>query len=132
MFFFKIPIAHIHGGEKTNGAMDDIIRHAITKLSNLHFVSNVEHKKRVLQLGENKSNVLICGLLGYENISNIKIKDKKTLEKKLRISFKNKTILISYHSVTTISNKQNTYQFREVLNALKNYNKCNIILHHQI
>ncbi len=126
-FFSKIPIAHIHGGEKTNGAMDDIIRHAITKLSNLHFVSNVEHKKRVLQLGENKSNVLICGLLGYENISNIKIKDKKTLEKKLQISFKNKTILISYHSVTTISNKQNTYQFREVLNALKNYNKCNII-----
>ena len=107
--------------------MDDIIRHTITKLSNLHFVSNVEHKKRVLQLGENKSNVLICGLLGYENISNIKIKDKKTLEKKLQISFKNKIILISYHSVTTISNKQNTYQFREVLNALKNYNKCNII-----
>ena len=126
-FFSKIPIAHIHGGEKTNGAMDDIIRHTITKLSNLHFVSNVEHKKRVLQLGENKSNVLICGLLGYENISNIKIKDKKTLEKKLQISFKNKIILISYHSVTTISNKQNTYQFREVLNALKNYNKCNII-----
>ena len=126
-FFSKIPIAHIHGGEKTNGAMDDIIRHTITKLSNLHFVSNVEHKKRVLQLGENKSNVLICGLLGYENISNIKIKDKKILEKKLQISFKNKIILISYHSVTTISNKQNTYQFREVLNALKNYNKCNII-----
>ena len=64
----KIPIAHIHGGEKTIGAIDDAIRHSITKLSHLHFVSCDEYKNRVRQLGENPNNIFSVGSLGVENI----------------------------------------------------------------
>ena len=68
--FLKIPIAHLHGGERSEGAYDESIRHAITKFSHLHFVSSISHQKRVIQLGENKKNVYFAGSLGVENIKN--------------------------------------------------------------
>ena len=126
-FFSNTPIAHIHGGEITMGAKDDTIRHVITKFSNLHFVSNEEHKNRVLQLGENDSDVFNCGLLGYENLSKIKLFNKKEVESNLKIMFDKKTILVSYHSVTTISKIENIFQFKQVLDALRLYKKLNII-----
>jgi len=126
-FFSNIPIAHIHGGEITIGAKDDTIRHTITKISNLHFVSNKEHKKRVLQLGESKSNVFSCGLLGYENISKIKLVNKEEIENSLKFKFDKKTLLVSYHSVTTISKAENIFQFNQILDVLKSYKKFNII-----
>jgi len=126
-FFSNTPIAHIHGGEITMGAKDDTIRHAITKFSNLHFVSNEEHKNRVLQLGENNSDVFNCGLLGYENLCKIKLFNKKEVESNLKIRFDKKTILVSYHSVTTISKVENIFQFKQVLDALRLYKKLNII-----
>lgn len=126
-FFSNVPIAHIHGGEITRGAKDDAIRHIITKFSNLHFVSNEEHKKRVIQLGENKSNVFNCGLLGYENLYKMKLINKGKIEKKLKINFDKKTILVSYHSVTTVSKKDNIFQFQQVLEALNMYKTFNII-----
>mgnify|MGYP001223503287 CR=1 FL=1 len=126
-FFSNTPIAHIHGGEITRGAKDDVIRHTITKFSNLHFVSNQEHKKRVLQLGENKSNIFNCGLLGYENLCKINLISKEETEKKLKINFNKKTIVVSYHSVTTVSQKENISQFEQVLDALNLYKKFNII-----
>jgi UDP-hydrolysing UDP-N-acetyl-D-glucosamine 2-epimerase len=126
-FFSNTPIAHIHGGEITGGAKDDAIRHAITKFSSLHFVSNEEHKKRVLKLGENPKNVFNCGLLGYENLSKIKFIDKKKISKDLKISFDKKTILVSYHSVTTVSRRENIFQFQQIIEALNYYKNFNII-----
>lgn len=126
-FFNNIPIAHIHGGEKTNGSKDDVIRHAITKLSNLHFVSNEIHKHRVINMGENPKFVYNIGLLGYENLNKINFIKKKNLIDKLKINFDKKTIIVSYHPVTTISENENISQFQEVLNALSVFKKFNII-----
>ena len=71
-FFKGIKIAHLHGGELTNGAIDDTLRHSLTKLSDIHFVSNNQHKKRVIQLGENPKTVKNVGLIGFENITKMK------------------------------------------------------------
>ena len=73
----KIPIAHIHGGERSEGSMDEGIRHSITKLSHIHFVSTKIYKKRVLQLGENKKHIFNVGSLGAEAINKIKFINKK-------------------------------------------------------
>ena len=65
----RIPVAHIHGGEVTNGAIDDAFRHSITKMSHIHFVANIIYKERVIQLGENPKNVHIVGGLGVDSIA---------------------------------------------------------------
>ena len=96
----KIPIAHIHGGEKTIGAIDDAIRHSITKLSHLHFVSCDEYKNRVQQLGETPNNIFSVGSLGVENISSIKFKSKENLKNVLKIKNNNKIFLATYHPTT--------------------------------
>ena len=69
--FLNIPVAHIHGGEVTEGSFDDNLRHATTKLSHLHFVANKQFRNRVIQLGENPKNVFAVGGLGVDNIKNI-------------------------------------------------------------
>ena len=79
--FNDIKIAHIHGGEVTSGSIDDNIRHSITKFSNLHFVSTIDYKKRVIQLGEYPKNVFNVGSLGAENAKKIDLISKKKLEK---------------------------------------------------
>ena len=127
MFFEGIKIAHIHGGEITEGSIDDTIRHLITKLSNIHYVTNLEHQRRVIQLGENPKRVINVGLLGYENISKMKFIDKKDVLKKLKINQQKKNILVSYHPVTKLSKKENIYQFNQLLIALKSFSSFNII-----
>ena len=126
-FFEGIKIAHIHGGEITEGSIDDTIRHLITKLSNIHYVTNLEHQRRVIQLGENPKRVINVGLLGYENISKMKFIDKKDVLKKLKINQQKKNILVSYHPVTKLSKKENIYQFNQLLIALKSFSSFNII-----
>ncbi len=76
-YLMRIPIAHLHGGEISEGSMDDSLRHAITKLSNIHFVTNAIHRKRVVQLGEQPRNVINVGSLIKEKIQNLKILKKK-------------------------------------------------------
>ena len=98
---FRIPIAHIHGGELTSGSIDDAMRHSITKLSSLHFVSHKEYKKRVIQLGENPNNVFVVGSLGAENIDQTKFLSKNNLEKLLKLKFLDKNILINFHPETS-------------------------------
>ena len=78
----NIPVVHLHGGEITEGAIDDMFRHSITKMSHLHFVAAVPYKKRVIQLGENPKNVFNVGSIGVENIKNSKFFSKKHIEKK--------------------------------------------------
>ncbi|MDB3982319.1 UDP-N-acetylglucosamine 2-epimerase [Candidatus Pelagibacter sp.] len=104
--FHKIPIAHLHGGERSEGAYDESIRHAITKFSHLHFVSTISHKNRVIQLGENKKNVHFTGSIGVENIKKIKFYSKKYLEDKFKIKFKKNNLFIIFHPATLEDNTQ--------------------------
>ena len=80
----KIPIAHIHGGEETVGAIDNVIRHSITKMSHIHFTSTNDYKKRVIQMGENPKYVFNVGALGLEDIKNLNLKQKNILETNLK------------------------------------------------
>ncbi len=99
-----IPIAHLHGGEITEGAIDDSIRHAITKLSHLHFVCNESYRNRVIQLGEHPTTVFNVGSLGIDNISCLKRLEKTDLEKQLHLKFSNRNIMVGYHSTTLEKN----------------------------
>ena len=96
----RIPIAHIHGGEITEGAYDDAIRHSITKMSHLHFTSTEEYKNRVIQLGEEPGRVFYVGALGVENIKEIPLISKEKIENEIDFKINDKTILVTYHPVT--------------------------------
>ena len=114
----KIPIAHIHGGEVTQGAFDDSIRHSITKMSSIHFASTEKYRKRIIQLGENPKNVFNVGSLSVENLKNFKNLTKKELKKLNTIKLAGKNILVAYHSVTNQKDLGNT-GFRKLLLSLK-------------
>ena len=98
--FYKIPVAHLHGGEVTEGDYDDAIRHAITKMSHLHFTSTEEYRRRVIQLGEQPERVFHVGAIGIDNIRHIDLLDKKVLEEQLDFPFDRKTVLVTYHPET--------------------------------
>ena len=87
--FNRIPIAHLHGGELTQGAIDESIRHSITKMSHLHFVASSEYRQRVLQLGENPKNVFSVGGLGVDNILRMDLLSRIELEKQLEFTLNN-------------------------------------------
>ena len=99
-FIQHIPIAHIHGGEKTAGSLDDTFRHQISKMSNIHFVEREVYKKRLVQLGENPKDITITGSLAKENLNKVSFASKKEIEKKFKIKFSNKNIIFTYHSET--------------------------------
>lgn len=125
-FFFNIPIAHIHGGEITSGAIDDALRHSITKMSNIHFVCHKDYKKRVIQLGENPKTVFNYGSLASETIIKKKFEKKETLFRKYKIPAYKKTLLVTYHPET----KSKIFvkkQIKILLNSLKKINNCFII-----
>ena len=105
--------------------MDDSIRHSITKISNLHFVTNKENYKRVNQLGENNKNIFLVGSLSSENIKKSKFLKKKELEKKFNIKFKNKNLLITFHPVT-LQKDFGKKDFKKMLNVLKKYKEFGI------
>tara|TARA_B100000902_G_C27273125_1_gene897382 strand:+ start:408 stop:1547 length:1140 start_codon:yes stop_codon:yes gene_type:complete len=117
--FSRIPIAHIHGGELTEGAVDDAIRHSITKFSHLHFVGNEEYSRRVIQLGERPERVFNVGGLGVDAINDLKLIPKNELEKDLNIKFLQKNLLITFHPVT-LEEKSSSRQISELLDALSN------------
>ena len=113
----RIPIAHIHGGEVTSGAIDDSIRHSISKLSHLHFPIHDEYKKRLIQLGENPETIFNYGGLGAHSIKNIKFKSKLDLENELKIKLDKKIFLITLHP-TTLEKNKSKYQVSNLLSAL--------------
>lgn len=112
----QIPIIHIHGGEITEGAIDNAIRHSITKLSCLHFASTDEYRKRIIQMGESPDTVFNVGAVGVENALGIDFLDKKTLEKELGIKLK-KYALLTFHPVTLEKNTAEL-QIRCLLDAV--------------
>jgi GDP/UDP-N,N'-diacetylbacillosamine 2-epimerase (hydrolysing) len=118
--FARIPIAHLHGGELTEGLIDEAIRHSVTKFSHLHFVATEEYQNRVIQLGENPKHVFNVGGLGVDAIKNIKLLEKSELEASLGLKFKEKNLLITFHPVTLEKNTS-LEQMNELLNALSEF-----------
>lgn len=102
----NIPIAHIHGGEITAGAIDDSMRHAITKMAQLHFVAAPEYRKRVLQLGENPAHVYEVGAVGIDNIVGMALMPLGELEESLQFPLGDKFFLVTYHPVTIAAARQ--------------------------
>ncbi|AMV71853.1 GDP/UDP-N,N'-diacetylbacillosamine 2-epimerase (hydrolyzing) [Desulfuromonas sp. DDH964] len=96
----RIPVAHIHGGETTEGAIDESIRHAITKMSHLHFVAAEPYRKRVIQLGEHPDTVFDVGALGIENIRRLQLLDKAALEQSINFELGTSFFLGTYHPAT--------------------------------
>jgi GDP/UDP-N,N'-diacetylbacillosamine 2-epimerase (hydrolysing) len=114
---FKIPIVHIHGGEVTEGAYDDSIRHSITKMSHIHFTATEEYRKRVVQLGENPDYVYNVGAIGLDNIFNLKLLSRGQLEKELGLKFKKYNYQVTFHPAT-LDEATPESQFRELLAAI--------------
>lgn len=113
----RIPIAHLHGGEISEGAVDDSIRHSITKMSSLHFTSTEEYRKRVIQLGEQSGRVFYVGSLGVENLKLVPLMSKQDLEDSLNFTFDGNTILVTYHPVT-LGNRSPKDEISDFLLAL--------------
>lgn len=122
----RIPIAHIHGGEATEGAIDDAIRHAITKMSYLHFASTEVYRNRIIQLGEEPERAFNVGALGVENIKTVKLLDKETLEKSIDFKFGENTIMVTYHPVT-LEKESSAEKFGNLLHVLAKKIGWNII-----
>lgn len=112
----RIPIAHIHGGESTEGAFDEAIRHSITKMSHLHFVAAEAYRRRVIQLGEPPERVFLVGGLGVDAISHVKVMGRPALEADLNFKFAARNLLVTFHPVTLDSGS--SQQMRELLAAL--------------
>lgn len=113
-----IPVAHLHGGETTEGAFDEAIRHSITKMSHLHFVAAEEYRRRVIQLGEQPERVFLVGGLGIDAIKRIKLLDRETLEETLGFKFGPRNLLITFHPVTLEGQISSGQQMAELLAAL--------------
>lgn len=112
-----VPLAHIHGGESTQGAIDEGIRHALTKMSHIHFCATSLYKRRIIQLGENPARVYNVGGLGVENIKRLELLGKKDFENSLGFKLGKKNILVTFHP-QTVAKKSATKQFSQILNAL--------------
>jgi len=125
-FVAKIPIVHLQGGELTEGAMDDAIRHSITKMSILHFAATEEYRKRIIRLGESPRRVFTVGALGIDNIKNSKFLGKKELERELGLTFRNKTIVVTFHP-ETLSTEPVHRHFDKLLSALDSFKDLQVI-----
>lgn len=122
----KIPIAHCHGGEATEGLIDEPIRHSITKMSQIHFTSTNEYRNRVIQLGENPKRVFNVGALGIENINKLNLLNRSEFEKSIDFKLNKRNFLITFHPVT-LDNNTAENQFQSLLNVLKKMSETNFI-----
>ncbi|CAM4362806.1 UDP-N-acetylglucosamine 2-epimerase [Gillisia limnaea] len=125
----NIPIAHIHGGETTEGAYDESIRHAITKMSFLHFASTEVYKKRIIQLGEHPDRVFNVGGIGLDSINNLELLNKEEFEKSIDFQLGKNNILITFHPVT-LENQSARGQFQAILDFLNSLHDTHFIFTH--
>lgn len=121
-----IPIAHIHGGETTEGAYDESIRHAITKMSYLHFTSSDIYRKRVIQLGESPDRVFNVGAIVIDSIKNLKLLSLTDFEESIDFKLNKINVLITYHPVT-LDNASAEVQFRALLKSLDKLKESTLI-----
>lgn len=122
----RIPVAHCHGGEATEGLIDEAIRHAITKMSHLHFTSTNDYRNKVIQLGEQPKNVFNVGALGIENINRLRLFNKEELESHIKFKLSSLNFLVTFHPVT-LDHASADQQFKELLNALLAFKEAKII-----
>lgn len=113
----KIPVAHLHGGEITEGAFDDALRHAISKLSHLHFVALDDYRRRVIQLGERPESVFTVGGLGIDGMLRQPLLSRDALEQSLGLKFNRRNLLVTFHPAT-LENASPEAQMEELLQAL--------------
>lgn len=125
-YLMKLPIAHLHGGELTEGATDDALRHAITKMSYLHFTSTEVYRNRVIQLGEDPVRVFNVGAIGIDAINNLEFLSKEELQDTMGITLTNFILLVTFHPVT-LENQTASGQMDEITNALQHFRDCTII-----
>jgi UDP-hydrolysing UDP-N-acetyl-D-glucosamine 2-epimerase len=114
----RIPIAHLHGGETTQGVIDEVIRHAITKIAHIHFVATELYRKRVIQMGEHPKRVFCFGAPGLDNLNRLTLLDRKAFEESIGFELGSKNILITFHPVT-LEKKSTGTHFNELLKALE-------------
>jgi GDP/UDP-N,N'-diacetylbacillosamine 2-epimerase (hydrolysing) len=122
----RIPVAHLHGGEATEGSIDESIRHSITKMSQLHFTATKEYKNRVIQLGEHPDRVFNVGGLGIDNINKLNLLSKVDFEKAIKFNLGKKNIIVTFHPVT-LENSTAEIQFKELLGSLDGLQDTKII-----
>lgn len=122
----RIPVAHIHGGETTEGAVDEAFRHSITKMAQLHFASCEEYRNRIIQLGEDPDRVFNVGALGLENIRKISLMDREELEASTGFLLDAPFFLITFHPVTLEKATAGT-QFDELLAALEQFTEHKVL-----
>lgn len=122
----RIPIGHIHGGEATEGLIDESIRHSITKMSYLHFVAADEYRRRVIQLGEAPNRVFQVGGLGVDNIMHLELLSRHELEASMDFKFLSKNLLITFHPVT-LEKATSSDQIDQLLSALSELKETGLI-----
>ena len=125
----NIPIAHLHGGETTEGAYDEAIRHSITKFSHLHFTSTEAYRKRVIQLGEHPDTVFNVGAIGLDAIKKLPLLDRASFEQAIGFKLKERNILITYHPVT-LEKEAPIETFENILTALDELTDTALIFTH--
>jgi UDP-N-acetylglucosamine 2-epimerase (non-hydrolysing)/GDP/UDP-N,N'-diacetylbacillosamine 2-epimerase (hydrolysing) len=114
---FRIPVAHIHGGEVTAGAIDDALRHSMTKLSHLHFVATAEYGRRVRQLGEDEWRIVVSGAPGLDNLRILAFATPRELESQFALRLQPAPLVVTFHPVT-LEYEQAEWQVAELLAAL--------------
>lgn len=122
----RIPVAHFHGGESTEGLIDEPIRHSVTKMSHLHFTSTEFYRNRVIQLGEQPKNVYNVGALGIESINKLKLLKRNDFELSINKQLLKLNVLITFHPVT-LETFSSEVQFKELLKSLDKLEDCLLI-----
>lgn len=122
----KIPIAHLHGGEATEGLIDEPIRHSITKMSHLHFTSTDEYRNRVIQLGEQPDRVFNYGAICIDSIKKLALFSREDFEKSIDFKLAEKNLLVTFHPVT-LESSTSREQFENLLKALDELKDTNLI-----
>ncbi len=122
----RIPLAHLHGGETTEGAFDEAIRHAITKMAHLHFVAADDYARRVVQLGEDPARVFVVGGLGLDNVRKLQLLGRAELESALDFKLARRNLLITYHPVT-LDGAESSQHMAALLDALDTLRDTHLI-----
>jgi UDP-hydrolysing UDP-N-acetyl-D-glucosamine 2-epimerase len=115
---FNIPLAHLHGGESTEGLIDEAIRHALTKMSHLHFVSTEAYARRVAQMGESPERIFVSGAPGLDNVKEVKVASLEDINQRLRLRLRKPFALVTHHPVT-LQPERSSAEVEELLAALE-------------
>ena len=122
----RVPVAHLHGGEATEGAFDELIRHSITKMSHLHFTATRAYRNRVIQLGEQPERVFEVGALGIDSIRRLNLLKRNELEKAIDFKLGKRNLLVTYHPVT-LEQETAEEQFGNLLQVLSELEETHLL-----